>query len=278
MNEVIKHAPAKDSPYNFPERLKYWRSQRRLSQMAFSLDVGISQKHLSFMESGRSRPSREMVLQLARTLELGKRETNELLRSAGFAHVFEQRAINSKQMTEVNKVLQMMLKHHEPYPALVADRNWNMLMSNDAAHRLIGMLGDRESVWQNVDPSGSKNVYRMTFSEHGFRPFIANWFEVEASLIQRLHREISADPDNEALLELLNELVTESGAEEQKTEWLFGAPPVLPLSLSLGGVELKLFSVISSFGAALDVTADELKVETFFPADEASADFLKQLV
>lgn len=267
------------SEHEFPQMLKKWRKQRRVSQLDFSLDAGISQKHLSFLESGRSKPSREMVMTISEALELPLRERNQLLHSAGFAQVYKQRALDNDEMSMVQDALQMSLKHHEPYPAIVADRNWNLLMANDASLRLVGLVGEVEDVWQKVDPSGDKNVYRMTFSEHGMRPFISNWEEMAMHMMQRLQRELSADPENDYLAALHKEIAADFHYEDKIG--LLGNPtpiaPILPMHMTVGDVTLKTFSMISSFGTAQDITAEEIKVETFFPADAFTRVFFQRL-
>jgi transcriptional regulator with XRE-family HTH domain len=267
------------SEHEFPQMLKKWRKQRRVSQLDFSLDAGISQKHLSFLESGRSKPSREMVMTISEALELPLRERNQLLHSAGFAQVYKQRALDNDEMSMVQDALQMSLKHHEPYPAIVADRNWNLLMANDASLRLVGLVGEVEEVWQKVDPSGDKNVYRMTFSEHGMRPFISNWDEMATHMMQRLQRELSADPENDYLAALHKEIASDFHYEDKigLLGNLTPIAPILPMHMTVNGVTLKTFSMISSFGTAQDITAEEIKVETFFPADEFTKVFFQRL-
>lgn len=264
---------------NFCQLLKARRKQRKISQLDFSLEAGLSQRHLSFLESGRSKPSREMVMQLCQALELALRETNQLLQAAGFAPVYQQRDLDSEEMASVNSVLKMMLTHHEPFPALVADRGWNLLMANDAANKLIGLMGDKEEIWQRVDPSGKKNIYRMTFSEFGMRPLISNWDIVEKSLMQRLVKDISLAPDHQELGALYEEIseqfVSNSGLNLK--DMINDSAPVLPVEMSVGNVTLSVYSVISSFGTAQDITADELKIETFFPADEFTKQFFERL-
>ena len=270
---------ASHSTLDFPNMLKKWRKMKRVSQLDFSLDAGISQKHLSFLESGRSKPSRDMVLTISEALDLSLRDKNHLLHAAGFAHVFNQRPLESQEMQAVQDALQMTLKHHEPYPALVADRNWDLLMANDAALRWIALLGNPEELWQKVDPSGRKNVYRMTLSEFGMRPFIANWDVLAHHLMKRLQREMANDPDNEVLIELYNDLMSMTQIDEASIELDYedAFPPILATCFKLGQIELNVFSMISSFGTALDVTADEIRVETFFPADEFTKNFFESL-
>jgi len=256
-----------------------WRKLKKLSQLDLALESDVSQRHISFMESGRSKPSREMVLALAEVLDIPLRDRNLLLSVAGFAPIFKERDLDSNEMNAVHHALEMSLEHHEPYPAIVADRNWNLVMSNEAARLLIGLIGDPEEVWQRVDPSGNKNVYRLTFHPLGMQPLIGNWSEMAKLLLLRLQREVTADPNNNFLSDLLEELTENSGFEVVRgiTDMCIPLAPILPMEMTTGGITLKVFSMISSFGTALDVTAEELKVETFFPADDFTKLFFKQL-
>jgi len=271
MNQIAHPSGTVD----FPATLKRWRKIKRCSQLDLALEAEISQRHLSFLESGRSKPSRDMVLALAEALQMPLRDRNHMLNAAGFSPQFQERALDNHEMKAVNQALEMTLMHHDPFPAIVVDRNWNLLLKNSAAERLVSLLGDPEEVWQNVDPGGNKNVYRMTFSEDGFRPFIANWAELSQGLLLRLQRAVSEDPCNQFLANLLLEASESIGAPDPTNERALG--PVLPMSLRVGDVQLNTFSMISSFGTAQDVTASELKIETFFPADSFTEAFFRRL-
>lgn len=262
-----------DSP--FSALLKKWRKLRRCSQLSLAVDAEVSQRHVSFLESGRARPSREMVLSLAEALAMPLRERNLLLSAAGYAPMFKERHLNNEEMSAINHALELTLKHHDPYPAIVVDRNWNLLMSNDSAQNLIRAIGEPEDVWQQVDPSGDKNTYRMTFSPYGFRPHIANWEQFSKGLLIRLQREVSADPSNTYLSDLLEEACDTIGEPIVTKEGPIA--PVLPMEMNLAGLKLKTFSMISSFGTAQDVTAEEIKVETFYPADDFTRQFFERM-
>lgn len=266
----------------FSSMLKKWRKLKRFSQLDLAIDADVSQRHVSFLESGRSCPSRDMVLSLAAALKMPLREQNSLLKAAGFASTFQERQLNSADMDAVNHALEMMLTHHDPYPAIVVDRNWNLLNANNAAQSLLALLGLSESGWQTVDPSGDQNIYRMTFHERGFRPLISNWGELSRGLLARLQQEVSADPCNIYLSDLYEECCQicagNEGLVDLTVDLSVGGSlaPVLPMELTLGSLKLKTFSMISSFGTAQDVTAEELKVETFYPADECTRQFFDQ--
>ena len=263
----------------FTVAVKKWRKLRKLSQMDLALDAGISQRHLSFMESGRSKPSRDMVLSLCQALDLPLRERNLFLTGAGFAPVFKERSLECKDMEVIDKALEMSLAHHEPYPAIVADRNWNLLKANQAAIGFMGLLGELEQVWQKVDPKGEKNIYRMTFHPSGMRPLISNWPELARTMLLRLQREVASDPDNTSLQTLLSEVTELSGIDLSigLSDMINPLAPILPMELNAGGITLKVFSMISTFGTALDITAEELKIETFFPADEFTENFFRRI-
>jgi transcriptional regulator with XRE-family HTH domain len=262
----------------FARLLKVWRETRKFSQLELALASRISQRHLSFMESGRARPSREMVLQLAEALEVPLRERNTLLTAAGFAAMYQETNLQSPAMAPVREALKLMLQNLEPNPAAVVDREWNMLMGNRAMHRVFGLVGDLEALWKRVCGDGPRNIMRLTFHPEGFRPYIANWDEVAPVMLNRTRREAAAS-GNSALLALLDEILAYPGIPEslRAPDWQAPPPPVLPLSLAKDGLKLNLFSMLSTFGTPQDITTDELRVETFFPADEPSAQLLKML-
>jgi transcriptional regulator with XRE-family HTH domain len=265
---------------SFGQLLRQWRGLRKRSQLDLALEAGVSQRHLSFLESSRAQPSRDMVLQLAEVLEIPLRERNLLLHAAGFAPLFQQRTLQDEDMTAVRDALNLTLKHHEPYPAMVVNRQWDMLMCNAPAERFVALLGQPEEVWHRVDGSGGRNVMRMTFHPHGMQPRLRNWPQVATLLLNRLHREVAANPTHLALRQLLADVSQFPGvsAQWQNQDWLKGMPPpIFLMEYDLGEHTLKVFSMVSTFGTALDVTAEELRVETFFPADEFSQNFFLML-
>jgi transcriptional regulator with XRE-family HTH domain len=280
----MKHASNESGePHNAPAfgaLLRQWRGVRKRSQLDLALEASVSQRHLSFLESGRAQPSREMVLQLAEALDVPLRERNLLMHAAGFAPFFQQRALQTDEMKTVREALGLLLQHHEPFPALVVDRQWNMVMCNAAADRFIAMLGQPDDLWMRVDASGSRNVMRMTFHPDGMQPRLKNWAQVAKLLLTRLQREVAANPTHHGLRELLADVTQLPGvpAEWRQQEWLTAMPPpIFPLEMDLGANTLRVFSMISTFGTALDITADELRVETFFPADDFSREFFRML-
>jgi transcriptional regulator with XRE-family HTH domain len=252
--------------------LREWRQRRRLSQLDLALEAEVSTRHLSFVESGRARPSREMVLHLAERLEVPLRERNALLVAAGFAPVFRERALQDPALAAARKAIDLVLKGHEPYPALAIDRHWTMVAANAAAMRLVAGL----------DPALLEppvNVLRLSLHPQGLSPRIANLPEWRAHLLERLGRqlELSADP---ALAELLKELEAYPGAGGGRRSHV---PPtdlggvVVPLQVATDAGTLSLFSTTTVFGTPLDVTLSELALECFYPADTATAEALRSL-
>lgn len=250
--------------------LKHWRSIRGLSQLQLSIAAGVSTRHLSFLESGRSKPSREMLLTLATALDIPLREQNALLHSAGFAEPWSKSTIDSNELGAVSRALAFVLERSEPNPCIVLDRHWNVMQTNSAALRLLGWLVDHPS-----ELAQPLNAARLLFSK-SLRPHIVNWHEAASSFIQRLHREaMSGDAGSQAL-------VRDALASDVPADWR--APnlenvtfPFVPLVLEKGGTRISLFTTITSLGTPLDVTLQELRIESYFPVDDASAKALARL-
>jgi transcriptional regulator with XRE-family HTH domain len=251
----------------FPALLRGWRQRRRLSQLELALRARISQRHLSFLESGRTRPSRSMVLRLGDALEVPLRDRNDWLVAAGFAPVFRARPLEDPQMRQVLAAVRMMLENHEPFPAVAVDRAWNLRLANRSFERLIALLG--ADVWERLG-GAERNLMRLFFHPDGVRPWIANWRAIAPLLWQRALREAEALGGRE-MKALLAELARHQDAETLHSAEETALVPVLPLELDKDGTRLSLFTVIASFGTPQDVTADELRIECFFAADEATA-------
>lgn len=263
----------------FARLLRHWRMNRKLSQLSLALASDISQRHLSFLELGKANPSREMVLRLGDALELPLRGQNALLGAAGYAPHFRETALDAEDMKPVLGALRLMLRHHEPNPVVVVDRCWNLLMVNDAMQRIFGLLGDGDRIWQQVCGDGPRNLFKVLFHPQGTRDSVANWDQVAPLMLSRTRREAEA-AQNQDLLALLEEVLAYPGIP---VEWRHAPAtiddhlPVIPLELAHGGQRLSLFSVISTFGTPGDITTDEIRVESFFPADEQTAQLLQFL-
>lgn len=254
------------APGGFPGLLREWRQKRRLSQLELSLVSGVSQRHVSFLESGRARPSRDMILQLSETLEVPLRERNGWLLAAGFAPMFKSRPLDDPQMAQVMKAVRVMLSNHEPYPAVAIDRAWNIRLANGPFEMLVAMADS--GVWARIGGT-ERNLLRLFFHPEGVRPLITNWRAAAPLLWHRATREANTLGGRD-MHGILNEL-----RPFQDTSTLHsadGAPllPVMPFEMEKDGMRVSLFTVISTFGTAQDVTADELRIEMMFPADEAT--------
>jgi transcriptional regulator with XRE-family HTH domain len=252
------------------ELLRDWRRRRRLSQLDLSLEAGVSSRHLSFVETGRAKPSRELVLHLAEQLDVPLRERNALLLAAGFAPVFGEHPLDDEAMAPVRAALETILASQEPFPALVVDERWNLVTANrPAMEAMADAVGDPALL------APGANALRATLHPDGIAPRIVNLAEYSADLLARLHRQavLSADPSLRALYE---ELAAYPGVRA-------GSPIVttpaahlfMPLRLRALGAELSLFNTITTFGTALDVTIAELTIESLFPADAATAETLR---
>lgn len=245
--------------------LRDWRQRRRMSQLDLALDADISARHLSFLETGRSRPSRDMVLRLAEKLDVPLRERNELLVAAGFAPMFPERKLEDPQLDAARRAIELVLKGHQPYPALAIDRHWTLVAANAAVPPMLQGV-DAELLEPPV------NVLRLSLHTGGLAPRIVNLQEWREHLFERLRRQIdvTADP---ALKELLAELRQYPVPEhhERRPNKVDYAGVVVPLRMRTESSELAFFSTTTVFGTPIDVTLSELAIEAFFPADTATA-------
>jgi transcriptional regulator with XRE-family HTH domain len=245
--------------------LREWRHRRRLSQMELSLDCEISTRHLSFVETGRSKPSRETVVRLAETLEVPLRERNALLLAAGYAPVYPRRPLDSEEMAPAREAIDRFLSAHEPYPALVVDRSHDIIAANRALAKLTAGCAPHL-----LEPPA--NAIRIALHPQGMAPRTLNLPEWSAHLLARLRREaaITADPKLESLRA---EVERYPGVEtdEHATADRIGADLLVPLRLRDGDGELAFISTIATFGTAVDITLAELAIEAFYPADAHTA-------
>ena len=253
--------------------LREWRQRRRLSQLDLALEAEISTKHLSFVESGRAQPSREMVLHLAERLEVPLRARNVLLVAAGFAPVFRERQLSDPALASARQAVDLVLKGHEPYPALAVDRHWTMVAANAAVAMLIG--GADAAL---LEPP--VNVLRLSLHPKGLSSRITNLAEWRAHLLERLRRqvEVSADPVLAKLHEELRGYPVPAAARVRKPTPQSGfADVVVPVQFATDAGTLSFFSTTTVFGTPVDVTLSELALEAFFPADAATAEALRGL-
>jgi len=258
----------------FTDNLRRWRKHRKMSQLDLALAAEVSQRHVSWLETGRSQPSREMVLKLSDAMEVPLRERNSILNSAGFVNVYSDQDIGEPSMEPVAQILEDMLEHHNPYPAFVLDRQWNIRMKNEAADTFFGQLGDPQQVWHDVGDTGELNIALLTVHPKGLRRFITNWDDIAAPFLRRLKKE-ALESSEESIISRYQQLQEHAGEVFISNDYS-DLLPVLPLEINLGRRTLKLCSVISTFGTAQDITANELRIETFYPADEVTRKFFKK--
>jgi len=269
------HAPARDYFSDFPAALRYWRAKRGYSQLQLSTIGDVSQRHLSFLESGRSQPSKELILKLGIVLDIPLRQRNVMLLSAGFAPAYQERALSDPELAAVRSALEFMLAQQAPYPALVVDRLWNLQMCNEPAAAmfrwLLGMPNDAP-----IPLDGAVNVLKLMLDPNGVRPHLSNWSDVAADLLNWIEREAMSDGPGSEASRLLEELAVLVGGAASRTANLERhSLPFLPVAVSKDGVELNLFTAIATLGTPRDVTLHELRIETFFPADAATAQWFK---
>jgi len=254
--------------------LKEWRGRRRRSQLDLAVEVGVSTKHLSFVETGRAKPSRELLLTLARHLDVPLRDRNSLLLAAGYAPRYHETSIDDPVSAHVRASLERLLSTHDPYPGVVLDRQWNVVLANQAASNLLAGV-PAELLTPRV------NVFRVSLHPQGLGAITINFAEWADYMLGQLRRVVMMSNDPE-LAEIEQEIlaypnVVEHLASAQPTAG--DEPPLLvPCRLNMGGVELSLFTTLTTFGTPRDITLDELAVELFFPADDVTEAILRSTV
>jgi transcriptional regulator with XRE-family HTH domain len=254
--------------------LREWRERRRLSQLALALDADVSTRHLSFLETGRARPSREMILRLAERLEVPLRERNSMLLAAGFAPAYPERDLDDPALGVARAAVDRVLAGHEPFPALAVDRYWTLV----AANRVVPALLTGVAPHLLQPPI---NVLRLSLHPDGLAARIVNFPEWRAHLLARLSRqvELTADRRLSALLEELREYAGDRGTRgtDESVSDHHQASPAVPLRLQTEHGLLSLISTTMVFGTPIDVTSSELAIEAFFPADTVTADLLQRI-
>jgi len=250
---------------NFGVLLRRWRTARRVSQLDLALDADISTRHLSYVETGRAQPSRDMVLRLAEALQVPLRERNALLLAAGYAPLYRHTDLDTPELDAARNAVELLMAQLEPYPVLVVDRHWNTVRMNAGAKRFLALF-------PGCDSGTPHNGVRLVFHPQGLRPFIENWEVVAARIIRRLHREAVDNPSDETLKHFLEELLS---YPDVPSRWrmldLDGAPPpFLTINYRWKNSTFRFFSFLTTLGTPLDVGLQELRIESFFPADEAT--------
>jgi len=269
MKPAKNHNPAAQ---HFGDYLREWRQRRRMSQMDLALEAEISTRHLSFLETGRSQPSRDMVLLLTEKLDMPLRERNVMLAAAGYAPVYSERSLDDPALKSMRDAIDLVLKGHEPYPALAVDRHWSLVAANTALFFLV----------QGVDPALLKppvNVLRLSVHPAGLARRIVNFSEWRDHLVARLHHQVNVTGDAmlSALIEELRAYPIPDAAKRMPHSKPHHADLVVPLQLMTEEGVLTFFSTTTVFGTPVDVTLSELAIEAFFPADAETADALRRM-
>lgn len=258
----------------FPALLRHWRTRRGLSQLDLALSADVSSRHVSFLETGRAQPSREMVLRLAATLSVPLRDQNALLRAVGLPPEYDEPRVDGGLSPAIDQALTRMLAQQEPYPLTVLDRRYDVVRTNAAGARLLPLF-----VAEPGALAAGMNVFRMLFDRRLARDFVVDWPRVAKALVSRLHREALAHPEDDDLSELLASLFEYPDVPTDFRQPDFATPsePTLSIRLKRGKLELGFFTTVTTFNAPQNVTLEELRIESYYPLDDATAEACARL-
>jgi len=279
MDAMETLTPNSETAIDFPDMLRYWRGKRGYSQHALSQVAGVSQRHISFLESGRARPSREMVLALADRLAVPLRQRNRLLLAGGFAPAYSEHALASPPMEMVRHAIGLILSKQEPYPAVVLDRFWYLVDANQAYRRMLGkLMAGRRVATLDGSEGGRINLMLAVFDPDGLWPLIENARQVGRYLLRRVAQELQVqahDQTARAIFERIAawhpDMVGPGGVLLGEDDAAEGPlPPVLPVVVRTGDFHISLFSTLTTLGIPQDITLQELRIECFYPADDAT--------
>jgi len=272
VQSIDTRAPLAAPPSHVGTLLREWRTTRRLSQLELALEANVSPRHLSCVETGKAQPSRDMIARLADALSMPLRERNALLVAAGFAPRYRETELSSPEMAPVRRAIEFILQHQEPYPAIVTNRHWDILLMNEATVRIFNMLR----------PGGPRhvNMLRQIFDPQDMRSVLRNWEELAIDILRHLHNQVAMAPSDTKARALLDEVLAYPDVPaEWRTRELGSTPqPLLNTVFGKDDLELRFFSTITTFGTPHDVTLDELRIECSFPADDATAEFCRRVM
>jgi transcriptional regulator with XRE-family HTH domain len=266
---------------SFGELLRHWRTTRRVSQLELGLDAEVSSRHISFIETGRARPSREMVVILSGVLDVPMRERNAMLMAAGYAPIYRETDLNAPQMAQVRQALELILKQHEPFGAIVFDRRWDLVMTNAAYLHMAMMLSgnpDAPFAPYTIAPKPRLNILKLIFDPLAWRSYIANWETVARATLERLHRE-AIHYNDPALHDLLQSLFAYPEVPVRWRDPDFDTPQdvIIPVEIRFGEHTLRLFSTVTTLGTPQDITLQELSIEAFHAADAQTEQLIRAL-
>ncbi len=257
---------------SFGRMLRIWRTERRLSQADLANTIETPPRHISFLETGRSNPSRDMVARVAAALDVPLRDRNALLKAAGFADVYRDHSLSDVEMRQLRQAVAYMIQAHNPYPSFVVDRRWNILDANENGKRMMSLVS--ESI--PFEPPGvTANMLDAVFSSGGFRSYISNWERFARHFIQRLHREGASDEELACGLSRLHDQ-----SDLPKDWWKFDVEhvdaPMLPVEMRIGGASMAFFTIVAGIALPTSVLAQDIKVETMFPANPETERLLRE--
>ena len=262
----------------FSNMLRQWRSHRHVSQLELAHRAGVSQRHVSFLETGRAKPSKPMVLALAHSLDMPLREQNALLQSAGFNAMFAEGQLDAQSHAMFKQALDAILLHQEPYPALILDGQWNLQLANQAALRFFNLFVDPFEALVKMGSPTEFQLIRLCLHEAGMQPYIVNWQELVNSFLGRARRALMANPKHPTLQKIIDEIVEHPLAPaDWRQVWSTPPQPTVEMVMSKDGQQYRLFTMLAHFGGPTDITLEELSVELFYPADVATRELLEKL-
>lgn len=269
-NILFKMQSTSNQETTFGNLLKHYRKLRNFSQLDLAVSSDVSQKHISFLESGRANPSQVMILQLATVLDIPLREQNIMLSAAGFTPIYSESDLSSPEFEPIRKALDFILLSQTHSPVLVMDRYWNLIQTNAISQQLINWLITPQDLQKIFYIDGKINLMRLMFHPQGLKPFVANWEEIASHLIKRVYREALTNGYNEQPVKLYQELQTYPDVPQlwklsNSHTWEL---PLLTVNFLKDGLNLNFFSAIATLGTPHDITLQELRIETLFPADE----------
>lgn len=251
----------------FPALLKYWRNLRGMSQLDLALAADVSSRHVSFLETGRSTPSDEMILRLSTTLDVPLRHVNAMLQAAGFEPAYPEGDLEQNLPDEIAQALQLMKQHHDPFPLIVVDRVYNVLDMNQGATNMFGTLASELQL-----DATNLNLARLTFDPRLARDVVVNFDEIGRSILWRMQREVLADPNFEPLRDVLNDILAMPTVSDdwREADLTVLSSPALTIHLRMGEQILKFITTVTSFQSPQSVLLDEMRIETWFPVDETT--------
>lgn len=250
------------------EQLKFWRTNKGYSQLALAEAAGTSGRHISFIETGRGHPSRSLLLKLAHELEIPLRSRNTLLDAAGYSPQYGETGLSDPEMGQVRRVLDFILSSTEPYPTMIIDRYWNVVLANEAFLSFVQTFAQQPDLFLGA----GLNLMRLGLHPQGFQAYIENWLEFQPYMVGRVRRSLSRDPGDKQLQALFDDITQYDGTDVDSSGLDQPSVPqfLMPLHLAKDGVEVRLFTTIATLGAPQDITLQELFIETGFPMDDAT--------